>query len=55
MTEFEKEVHAEARDATARQTFKAMTRTERPDIAVAILLRALDEWFEKGLILGKRS
>lgn len=47
------EIHADAREASARQTFKAMTNTDRPDIAVAILLRAIDEWYEKGVAHGK--
>lgn len=49
------EIHADAREATARQTFKAMTNTDRPDIAIAILLRAIDEWYEKGVTHGKRA
>lgn len=53
MTDAEKEIHTDAREATARQTFKVMTKTDRPDIAIAMLLRAIDEWFEKGMILGK--
>lgn len=55
MQEFEKEAHAAAREATARRTFEAMAKTDRPDIAVAILLQALDEWYEKGVIHGKRA
>lgn len=55
MTELEKEIHADAREATARQTFKSITKTDRPDIAIAIILLAIDEWFEKGMIIGKRS
>ena len=49
------EIHAAARETTARQTFKAMTKTDRPDIAIAILLRAIDDWYEKGLAHGKRA
>jgi hypothetical protein len=26
-----------------------MRNTNRPDVAIAILLRAIDEWFEKGI------
>lgn len=55
MTDLEKEIHAAGREATARETFKAITKTDRPDIAVAILLRAIDDWFQKGLDIGKRS
>ena len=49
------EIHADAREATARQTFKAMTNTERPDIAIAILLHAIDDWYEKGVAHGERA
>jgi hypothetical protein len=49
------EINADAREATARQTFKAMTNTDRPDIAIAILLRAIDEWYETGVDHGKRA
>jgi hypothetical protein len=52
MTDFEKEVHTDAREATARQTYRAMVREERPDIAIAILLRAIDEWYAKGIAHG---
>ena len=55
MKELERDIHAEARESTARQAFKAMTKTDRPDVAVAILLRVIDEWFEKGVTVGKRS
>lgn len=48
------EIHANAREATARQTFRAICAQDRPDIAVAILLRAIDEWYKKGLEHGKR-
>lgn len=48
------EIHADAREATVRQTFKAMIKTDRSDIAIAILLRAIDEWYEKGLVQGKK-
>ena len=55
MREFEEEIHAEAREATARQTFKAIIKQERPDVAIALILRAIDEWYKKGLIHGKRD
>lgn len=55
MHAFEKEIHADAREATARQTFKAILNQDRPDVAVALILRAIDEWYEKGLLHGKRT
>jgi hypothetical protein len=30
-----------------------MAEADRPDVAIAILLRAIDDWYEKGLIHGK--
>jgi hypothetical protein len=55
MRDLEREIHEEAREATARQVYKAAINQERPDIAVAIILRALDEWYEKGVTHGKRE
>ena len=50
MRKIEKEINADAREATARQTYKAVVSQERPDIAVAIILRSIDEWYEKGAL-----
>jgi hypothetical protein len=47
------DIHADAREATASHTFKAMTNACRPDIAKAILLRAIDDWYKKGVAHGK--
>ncbi len=55
MNDFEREIHANAREATARQTFKQISNQDRPDISVAIILQALDDWYEKGFIHGKRD
>lgn len=46
-------IHADAREATARQTYKAVIKQKRPDIAVALILRALDDWYEKGKKRGE--
>ena len=50
--DIEREILADAREATARHTYKAVCAQERPDIAIAIILRAIDEWYEKGLKQG---
>ena len=55
MRDFEQEVHADAREATARQVFKQLCKQDRSDISVAIILQALDDWYEKGFIHGKRE
>lgn len=55
MKDFEKEIHADAREATARQVFKSICSQDRPDVAIAIILRALDDWYVKGFIHGKRE
>ena len=55
MNDFEREIHADAREATARQVFRQINKQERPDISVAIILQALDDWYEKGFIHGKRD
>ena len=55
MTDLEKEIHSDAREATARRTYAAMVKEQRPDIAIAILLRAIDEWYEKGVEHGKNN
>lgn len=48
MHDIGKHIHADAREATARQTYKAVCSQERPDIAVAIILQAIDDWYYKG-------
>ena len=48
MLDIEKHIHADAREATARQTYKNVCSQERPDIAVAIILQAIDDWYDKG-------
>lgn len=53
MTELEKSLYAEAREATARRILKAVVKQERPVIAVAIILRAIDDWYKKGVAHGK--
>ena len=52
MRDIEKKIHADAREAAARQTYRTMVKVERPDIAIAILLRAIDEWYKKGIVHG---
>ena len=52
MDKITKEIHAEAREATARQTYKAIIKTDHQDIAIALILRAIDEWYQKGIIHG---
>jgi Mg-chelatase subunit ChlI len=54
MNRLEEEIHLDAREATARQTYRALVRQDRPDIAVALILRAIDEWYGKGVIHGKQ-
>lgn len=55
LTDLEREIHADAREATARQVYKAVAKQERPDIAVALILQALNDWYAKGLLHGKRA
>lgn len=55
MTDLEKEVHSDAREATARRTYAAMVKEQRPDIAIAILLCAIDEWYAKGVDHGRKN
>lgn len=47
--DFRKKIHANAREATARQVYRAVIGQERPDIAIALILQALDDWYQKGL------
>lgn len=49
MHDIGKHIHADAREATARQTYKAVCSQERHDIAVAIILQAIDDWYYKGV------
>jgi hypothetical protein len=51
----ENDIHADARESAARRVFRLLTKEERPDIAVAIILQALDIWYEKGYCLGVQS
>lgn len=55
MRETEKSIHTKAREATARQAYKAVLRQEHPDIAIAIILCAIDDWYQKGFEHGKRT
>lgn len=55
MDDLQKEIHADAREATARQVYKAIAKQERPDLVVAIILRAIDDWYAKGVLHGKRG
>lgn len=55
MNDIEKEIHSNAREARARQCFNAVQKQKRPDIAIAIILQAIDDWYEKGLLLGKHK
>lgn len=55
MNDLQNEIHANAREATARQVYKAVAKQERPDIAVALILQAIDDWYAKGLLHGKRG
>lgn len=50
MRDIEKSIHADAREATARHTYKAVCAQDRPDIAISIILQAIDEWYEKGAL-----
>lgn len=45
-------VLAEAREHSARKVFREITKENRPDIVVAIILRAIDGWYETGFIRG---
>ena len=55
MTDAEKEIHARAIEATARQTLRAIFATDKSDLKLAILMLAINDWFEKGMLFGKRS
>lgn len=55
MTELEIEIHAQAREATARQIFRALQKQERSDISIALILRGIDDWYNKGVKHGKAS
>ena len=46
------EIHADAREATARQVYRSIVKEDRPDIAIAKILLALDDWYAKGLQNG---
>jgi hypothetical protein len=46
------EIHADAREATARQVCKALAKQDCPDLAIAIVLMAIDDWYSKGLKHG---
>ena len=50
---FKEEIHADAREATARQVFKAILKEDRPNIKIALILQAIDDWYIKGLTHGK--
>lgn len=43
------QIHTDAREATARQVCRAIMNQERFDISVAIVLQALDDWYERGM------
>ena len=55
LNDLEKEIHANAREATARQTFKAICKQDRPDVAIALILQAIDDWYVKGVTHGKQG
>ena len=48
------EIHQDAREATARGVYRSIKSIDRPDIAIATILIALDDWYEKGCKVGKR-
>lgn len=52
MDDLEKEMHADAREATARQTYKAICKQDRPDVGVMLVLNAIEYWYKKGLEHG---
>ena len=49
-----KEIHRDAREATARRLYRSIKSIDRPDIAIATILIALDDWYEKGCKVGRR-
>lgn len=55
MNSFEAEIHAQAREATARQIFKSIIKEDRPDIIIALILRGIDDWYNKGVLHGARE
>ena len=52
LTGYAAEIHANAREATARQTYRAICKQNRPDIAIALILLAIDDWYVKGIQHG---
>jgi hypothetical protein len=52
MDQFEKEIHSDAREARARQVFNAISKQKRPDISIALILQAIDDWYYKGIKHG---
>ena len=49
------EIHQDAREATARRVYRSIKSIDRPDIAIATILIALDDWYEKGCKVGRRK
>lgn len=48
-------IHADAREATARQIFKAVQKQENANIAIALILQGLDDWYKKGVLNGRHK
>lgn len=48
-------IHEDAREVTARHTYRALTKIDRPDVGVACIIRAIDEWYYKGLEHGRKN
>ena len=48
----EEEVHAQAREDSARKIFKLM-RHERPDVAITFILNEIDHWYGIGFVHGQ--
>jgi len=45
----ENELLADQRERDARDVYKKIISQDRPDVAVAIILRSIDTWYKKGL------
>jgi hypothetical protein len=50
----ENEIHAEAREATARQVYRSLKRCiEKENVAIGVILIAIDDWYIRGVRHGK--
>ena len=55
MNSLKQQIHEDAREATARQTLKSVNANERPDIKVALILQAIDYWYQRGIEHGRNQ